>query len=163
MTNLPTDPIREEHRELMIHLQHVEDASVQVTGWDLSQALRQLPGIVGFLRDDLLPHAAAEEQILYPTIDRLQGAATTATMIVDHIEIGELIERLAADVDGALADWHNRDLVAGVSRQLAALAAIVGLHFRKEEEVLLPVLDGGLSVEEGHELFGRMGHTAHVH
>lgn len=163
VTDLPTDPIRDEHRELIPHLLHVEEASVQVTGWDLSQAQRSLPRIVGFLRDDLVPHARAEEELLYPAVDRLQGAATTATMIVDHIVIGELIEKLATDVEEALADWDNQQLVAGLSRELAAVAAIVGLHFRKEEEVLLPILDAGLTIEEGHELFGQMGHTDHAH
>jgi iron-sulfur cluster repair protein YtfE (RIC family) len=60
-------------------------------------------------------------------------------------------------VDQALEDWDNREMVATVSRQLAAISAIVELHFRKEEEVLLPILDEGLSVEEGHALF----ETAH--
>ena len=52
-----------------------------------------------------------------------------------------------------LEDAEQPELVADVSRQLAAIAAIVRLHFRKEEEVLLPILDAGLTVEQGHELF----------
>ena len=145
---LPTDPIRDEHRKLMAHLQHVEDAAIRVTSWDLDRAGRALPRIVGFLRDELVPHAREEEQVLYPAIARLQGAATTATMTVDHV-VGERIEALQLSVDRALGDWANSDLVADLSRQLAAIAAIVLLHFRKEEEVLLPILDAGLTSEQG--------------
>ncbi len=163
VTDLPSDPIRREHRELLPHLHHVEDAAVRVSGWDASQARRRLPQIVEFLSGDLIPHAVAEDDVLYPAIDRIIGARGTATMRVDHVEIGERIERLSRTVDLALGDWDNRDLVADLSRQLAALAAIVLLHFRKEEEVLLPILDAGMSVVDGHQLFEQMGHTAHAH
>ena len=158
MNDLPTDPIRDAHRKLMPHLRHVEDASAQVVSWDLEHAGRVLPRIAGFLRDELVPHAWEEEDVLYPAIDRLQGAATTATMTFDHVVIGERIEALVSTVDRALAEWDDADLVAEVSRQLAAIAAIVLLHFRKEEEVLLPILDAGLNLEQGRELFEDMGH-----
>jgi hypothetical protein len=41
------------------------------------------------------------------------------------------------------------------------LSAILQLHFRKEEEVLLPVLDASLSANEAAALFARMGAVAH--
>lgn len=163
MTDLPSDPIRREHRKLLPHLHHVEDAAVQVPGWDASQARQRLSQIVEFLSGDLIPHAAAEDDVLYPAIDRIMAASGTATMRVDHVEMGERIGRLSSTVDQALGDWDNRDLVADISRQLAALAAIVLLHFRKEEEVLLPILDAGMSVADGHQLFGQMGHISHPH
>lgn len=162
MNQLPTDPIREEHRELEPHLEHIDKAAALVTGWDLDGARRSLPQIVGFLRDDLVPHARVEEEVLYPAINEITGAPTTATMVVDHVVIGERIDALAARVESALNDW-DADGAADISRQLAALAAIIGLHFRKEEEVLLPIIDSAMSVEEGHALFEHMGHGAHVH
>lgn len=163
MSTLPTEPIRREHRELIPHLRHVEAASARVTEWGLDEARRNLPGIVEFLRDHLLPHAGAEEETLYPAVDRIQGIPTTATMTIDHEEIGERIGRLAAQVEEALADWDDRERVLSLSRQLAVISALVDVHFRKEEEVFLPILDRGLSAEEGHALFERMGHTAHAH
>jgi iron-sulfur cluster repair protein YtfE (RIC family) len=163
MTQLPTDPIRAEHRDLIPHLAHVENAAVRVTAWDAAEAGRVLPRIVAFLRDDLIPHATAEEEVLYPAVDRLVGADVTATMTADHVVIGERIEALAAAVDRALPHWEDRDMVGDLSRRLAAIAAIVDLHFRKEEEVLLPILDAGMSVTEGLQLFERMGHDAHGH
>lgn len=163
MTELPTEPIREEHRQLAPHLGHIESAAVEVTRWTVEQAARRLPPILGFLRDDLLPHARTEEDLLYPEIDRIQGAATCDTMKVDHLAIGERIDLLDTTVDKALTDWDDPALVSEVSRQLAAISAIVSLHFRKEEEVLLPILDSGITVEEGHALFERMGHSGHAH
>lgn len=162
MSQLPTDPIREEHRQLQPHLEHIDKAAVLVTGWDEERARRSLPPVVAFLRDDLVPHARVEEEVLYPAIDEITGAQSTATMSVDHVVIGERIEVLAASVADALDDW-DATKAADISRQLAALAAIIGLHFRKEEEVLLPIIDSSMAVEEGHALFERMGHTAHAH
>lgn len=163
MIKLPTDPIRDEHRQLEPHLHHIERSAALVTEWDLARVRRSLPQLVGFLRDDLVPHAQTEEDILYPEIDRITRAATTATMIVDHVVIGERIDALASAVEAALDDWDAPGVAADISRQLAALAAITRLHFRKEEEVLLPILDFNLTVEEGHALFEHMGHGAHVH
>lgn len=163
MTPLPTDPIRDEHRELMPHVQHVATAAVKVTEWDVSQASHQLSRIVSFLREDLIPHATTEEEVLYPAVDRLIGEGATATMIVDHVVIGESVEELAVSTERALDDWDNRELVADVSRRLAAIAAILRLHFRKEEEVLLPILDAGLSLEEGRRLFQHGGEGSHAH
>lgn len=162
MNQLPTDPIRDEHRELEPHLGHIEKAAALVTGWDEDRARRSLPHVVAFLRDDLVPHARVEEEVLYPAINEITGAPTTATMVVDHVVIGERIDALAARVESALNDWNDEG-AADISRQLAALAAIIGLHFRKEEEVLLPIIDSAMSVEEGHALFEHMGHGAHVH
>lgn len=158
MTQLATDPIREEHRQLVPHLRHVEAAATAVMVWDHGEAQSRLSQVLAFLRDDLLPHAKQEEDVLYPEIDRITGANTTATMTLDHVEIKDRIDRLGTTVETALGTWDDRESVGEVSRHLAALAAIVLLHFHKEEEALLPVLDDGLTVEEGHQLFSRMGH-----
>lgn len=162
MTDLPTSPIREEHQELIPHLRHIEAAAVEVWGWDGDQAGRRLPPIVAFLRDQLIPHAGQEEEVLYPEIDRITGGPTTATMTLDHVEIGARTDRLAASVETAIGDW-GPGVAADLSRQLASLAAIVVLHFEKEEEALLPLLDEALTNEAASELFARMGHGDHTH
>ncbi len=163
MAELPTDPIRREHRELARHLEHLDTASARVTSMDADSAARLLPRLVSFLSGDLMSHARTEEEVLYPVVDRIAGAGVTATMVADHVGIAERVETLANSVDKALGDWDDRDVVADVSRQLAAISAIVGLHFRKEEDVLLPILDGGLSVEEGHALLEAAGHGHEEH
>lgn len=162
MTELPTTPIREEHRELIPHLRHIEATAVDVGGWDVAEAIKRLPPIVSFLRDQLAPHAEQEEEILYPEIDRITGGPTTATMTLDHVEIKSRSDRLAASVDTAIEDW-GPGVAADLSRQLAALAAIIVLHFEKEEEALLPLLDEALTPAAAGELFAQMGHGEHAH
>lgn len=64
------------------------------------------------------------------------GAANT--MRSDHVEIIARIDHLGETVDVVLIRWPVPDLVDSLTVQLAGLSAIVGIHFCKEEEVLLP-------------------------
>lgn len=164
MTILPTEPIRREHRELLPTLEELEQAAVAVSDWSAEVAAERLHQIVDFLEHHLIPHAAAEEEVLYPAVDQLTGTVTaTATMRVDHQEIASRTARLAATVAAALDGWPNDEQAGDIARQLSALAGIILLHFRKEEEVLLPILDSVLSLEEAEALFESMNHDAHQH
>jgi iron-sulfur cluster repair protein YtfE (RIC family) len=164
MTNgtLPTEPLRAEHRELLPHLQALDATADEAHQWDVEQARHVLGGIVEFLRGHLVPHADAEERVLYPAVEEAMGApGATATMRADHTEIVTRIDRLAATVDALGPGDPDPDFARGVTRQLVGLSAILQLHFAKEEEVLLPVLDRTLDAEQASALFARMGEVAH--
>jgi iron-sulfur cluster repair protein YtfE (RIC family) len=163
MTNpLPTEPLRAEHRDLLPHLHALDAAANEVDGWDRDEALRILGDIVEFLRGHLVPHAAAEEQVLYPAVEEAMAApGATATMRADHSEIVARIDRLAEAVPMVEARWPDADLARDLAHQLVGLSAILLLHFRKEEDVLLPVLDTALGPEQATALFARMGEVAH--
>lgn len=157
MTTLPTEPIRREHLELIPHIRELDQAAAEAHEWSRQVASDRLYHLVDFLEGHLLPHARAEEDILYPAIDQAMGAPNaTATMRVDHDEIADRVGRLRETVSAALDTWPDQEHTSAVARQLAALAAIILLHFRKEEEVLLPVLDTALTEEEGRALFESM-------
>lgn len=162
MTALPSDPIRTEHRDLLPHIAELDRASIEVTQWSHEVASDRLHHIVDFLESHLLPHATAEEEILYPAIDEAMGAANaTATMKVDHDEIATKVAHLRQTITEALNIWPDAQLAAAIVRQLSALHSIILLHFRKEEEVLLPVLDSTLTIKEAKALFESTdsGHT----
>jgi iron-sulfur cluster repair protein YtfE (RIC family) len=145
---LPTEPLRAEHRDLLPHLHALDIAANEVDGWDRDEALRILGDIVEFLRGHLVPHAAAEEQVLYPAVeDAMAAPGATATMRADHSEIVARIDRLAEAVPMVGARWPDADLAHDLAHQLVGLSAILLLHFSKEEEVLLPVLDAALGPE----------------
>jgi iron-sulfur cluster repair protein YtfE (RIC family) len=159
---LPTEPLRAEHRELLPHLQALDAAADRVESWDAAEATRELGEIIAFLRGHLVPHAHAEEQVLYPAVESAMGApGATATMQADHGEIVARIDRLADTAAAVAQRWPDAELARQVANQLVGLSAILGLHFRKEEEVLLPVLDASLDADEASALFARMGDTAH--
>lgn len=161
-TTLPTEPLRAEHRDLLPHLQGLETIADEVDRWDADEAAHVLGEIVGFLRGHLVPHARAEEQVLYPAVEEAMAApGATATMRADHAEIVTRIDRLA-DTAATVADrWPDNTVARDLAHQLVGLSAILLLHFRKEEEVLLPVLDATLSPEDAAALFVQMGKDAH--
>jgi hemerythrin-like domain-containing protein len=159
---LPTEPLRAEHRDLLPHLRALDVAADEIDRWDRDEAVHVLGDIVGFLREHLVPHATAEEEVLYPAVeDAMSAPGATATMRADHAEIVARIDRLA-DAAGTIEQrWPDAALVRDLAHQLVGLSAILQLHFRKEEEVLLPVLDERLGAEDASDLFARMGEVAH--
>lgn len=163
MTTRPTEPIRTEHRGLIPDVEAVDRAAIELAQWNQEAASDRLFHIIDFLEGQLLPHAAAEESVMYPAIDEAMGAAiATATMRVDHDEIASRVKHLRETITKALDVWPDAERAAAVARQLSALAAIILLHFRKEEEVLLPILDSKLTVDEAEALFEAMD-SEHAH
>jgi hemerythrin-like domain-containing protein len=158
----PTEPLRSEHRDLLPRIEALDAAAFDLAHSSAIDAEHQLRDLVTFLREHLLPHARAEEVVLYPAIEQAMGAPdATATMRADHTEIVARIDRLAHTIDEIPAQWPDESLAQDVARKLVGLAAILALHFHKEEEVLLPVLDQKLSLAQAQDLFDQMREMAH--
>jgi iron-sulfur cluster repair protein YtfE (RIC family) len=141
-----TQPLRDEHRALLPELGALRVAAdavgSPVAGEQLDRAWR-------LLHRHLLPHMAAEEATLYPTIDRLVGNDATATMRRDHDEIRKRIGALDALRSSDEPDSGAQGELRAV---LYGLDAIVRLHLAKEEELYYPLLDTQLSGDEAAEL-----------
>lgn len=129
----PTEPFRREHEELKSHIEHVGQAAREVARLDRQERELLVSRIVEFLRGTLVPHAEAEEQVLYPAWAELVGFGEAAVpMVHDHEAIVERIERLeqvgAEDIDT-------------LQELLYGLYALISVHFRKEEDIQLPAFD----------------------
>jgi iron-sulfur cluster repair protein YtfE (RIC family) len=157
-----TEPLRAEHRELLPRLQELRATAASLGASAPHDVRTRLEGVVHFLREHLVPHAQAEEAVLYPAVERVMGApGAMATMVADHSEVVTRIERLARTA-ARLSDAPTRtDQFEDLREQLYGLWAILLLHFGKEEEVLLPVLDASLSEADADALFAGMETTAH--
>jgi iron-sulfur cluster repair protein YtfE (RIC family) len=114
-----------------------------------------------FLIHQLIPHAQAEEQVLYPTVGRLLRAVeATETMSRDHLEVIRLTEELEAlRLHLFYASVSEADEQA-LRRVLYGLYAIIKLHLSKEEEIYLPILEARLPDSEVHGLVEAMEGTA---
>ena len=158
---MPTEPLRAEHRDLLPHVAELRTIADSIGRWD-DDTPHQIVDTVTFLRDHLIPHAHAEEAVLYPTVERLQGApGATATMEADHVEIVARIDKLDA-LGSRLSPRPPSEAEANELRaQLYGLWAVLVLHFDKEEAVLLPILDAHLNDADAIALFERMGAVAH--
>jgi hypothetical protein len=89
--------IRDEHRELGAHIELLRTVADSI-GSAPTEVLREGVGQAYiFLIHQLIPHAQAEEQVLYPTVARLLRALeATETMSRDHLEVIRLTEELEA-------------------------------------------------------------------
>lgn len=153
----PTKPLRDEHKEL---LPHIEMLRTVADSADVAAAVSfsaGLDGVYEFLTHHLLPHAQAEEQALYPVVGRVLGAPeATATMSRDHVEVDRLTRELGAIRTQLLGAAVSESQVRALRRILYGLYALVKVHFAKEEEVYLPLLDVRLTEEEAQHMFEAM-------
>ena len=86
-------------------------------------------GLIAYLAEEVLPHAAAEEKTVYPAAARAGLAGTVGEMIAEHVTLSALGTEIAALADGEAA--------AGKAQRIAALFTS---HAAKENDVLLPAL-----------------------
>lgn len=153
---LPTQPFRDEHRELVEHIEDLTESARKLPRLTSEERAALRDRVLGFLRGTLLPHATAEEQVLYPEWARLVGFADAAApMIHDHEAIVVRVKRLeVVDVDE----------IDTFQELLYELHALVSVHFAKEEDIQLPALDGAPEVAERvlHAMAAAGGH-AHRH
>jgi iron-sulfur cluster repair protein YtfE (RIC family) len=156
-----TEPLRDEHATLLPHIAELDAVAAGLDHWQADTAAR-LDSIVEFLRGHLVPHAQAEEAVLYPAVERVMGApGATDTMKADHDEIVARIDRLAGATATVGTAPASPEQAEQLRAQLYGLSAILHLHFRKEEEVLLPVLDTHMSADDAHQMFAEMAAFAH--
>jgi iron-sulfur cluster repair protein YtfE (RIC family) len=156
MTTL-TQPLRDEHKELMPHVQTLQQAGEAIEETLTASDRALIDEAYTFLTHHLIPHAQAEEKALYPVVQKVMGAEeATATMSRDHVEIGQLAQELGllrSKITGTALTAKQANALRSV---LFGLHAIVKLHFAKEEEVYLPLLDARLTAAEAQAMFSAM-------
>ena len=158
-----TQPLRDEHKELFPHietLRRVADSIGQVGATELWQGVDEA---YAFLAHHLIPHAQAEDQALYPVVARVMGAPeATATMRRDHVAVGALTDELAALRSRVTGPTLRENEANDLRRVLYGLYTLVQVHFAKEEEIYLPLLDARLTPDEADEMFAAMHKAAHA-
>ena len=165
MNNL-TQPLRDEHKELIPQIEQILKVADSLPDAPNEQIRAGIQEVYEFLAYHLTPHAQAEEAALYPVVQQVLGSPeATRTMSRDHVEIGRYVKEL----DELRQDLSTRN-TRSLQRVLYGLYALVKVHFAKEEEVYLPILDERLSPEQAQDMFeameGAAGHAkqaAHVH
>ncbi|MFR9775772.1 DUF2249 domain-containing protein [Micromonospora sp. MS34] len=86
--------------------------------------------LLGWLRDELLPHADAEETALYPiAADRAEAALLIRGMRAEHTAIRDLVAELDATTEPVRLATTAR-----------ALADVLAVHLAKENELIVPLL-----------------------
>ena len=155
--------VADEHRAIRDHLPHLRGFAIALPDLDRDAAHERAGLVLDFLKNDLLPHAAAEESSLYPAIDRLVGAGTTQTMTLDHQAIADMIGQLGTATKGDFAFGGGR---LEAQRLLFILEAFLATHLWKEETAYLPLLarlEPGAYTALHDEIAGHTAHHEHNH
>jgi iron-sulfur cluster repair protein YtfE (RIC family) len=156
-----TQPLRDEHKELLPHIELLRTAADAIGAASGTSLQRSVDEAYAFLTHHLIPHAQAEERALYPVVGILMGAPeATATMSRDHVEIGRLTAELGSIRSYLNSASMSRSQEQTLRRVLYGLYAIIKVHFAKEEEVYLPILDARLTAAEASRLFESMEKAA---
>jgi iron-sulfur cluster repair protein YtfE (RIC family) len=154
--NTLTQPLRDEHKELIPHIEKILEVANSIPEAPLEEIRDGVKEVYEFLAYHLIPHAQAEDVALYPAVQKVMGSPdSTRTMTRDHVEVGRYIEELAA-LQQELASRNSKEL----QRVLYGLYALVKVHFAKEEEVYLPLLEERLTPEEARAMFEAMENAA---
>jgi len=155
--------ILEEHAGLFPHLDDLGSLASEATTLDEGELRTRLREVLAFLRDGLLPHAREEEMSVYPAAERVLRAVggATRTMSIDHRFVGTMVEELSGLGEGLLSSENKEQ----IRRLLYGLQALLQVHFTKENEVYVPLLNR-LSPSERHQLHDRLsggdgGHQNH--
>ena len=148
------EKVEQHHAEMAGRLDLLTADVVRAAGTDRAEATRQ--ELLSWLRDELVPHATAEEQTLYPAAAQLtETRLLVEAMLAEHV----LIHRLVADLESASDPVE----AAAVAR---ALETVFDSHLAKENDQLIPTLVASPAysvaemLEGMHELLG--GHEDHV-
>lgn len=161
-----TQPLRDEHKELIPHIEKILAVADSIPEAPLEEIRAGVKDVYEVLAYDLIPHAQAEDEALYPAVQKVLGSSdATRTMSRDHVEVGHYIAELAQ-----LQQEPSPQKFKELQRVLYGLYALVKVHFAKEEEVYLPILEERMTPDEARNMFEAMesaaGHAkegAHAH
>jgi len=84
----------------------------------------------------------------------------TATMSRDHVEVGQLTQELGSLRSHLVGTSMSASQEQALRRVLYGLSAVVKVHFAKEAEIYLPILDARLTADEAHQVFEAMERAA---
>lgn len=155
---LPTQKLRDEHAHLLPEIEKLRIVADEIDTAPPDELRDALEGAYLFLENHLIPHARAEDRVLYPAVARVLGSEhATETMTRDHVEVGTLANELGVlRVELVDDEEPTRNVRSEARRVLYGLYALVKAHFAKEEEIYLPLLDRTMTAAEFERLYEAM-------
>lgn len=125
--------LRAEQEQLLDHAEHIRVAALELPILSPEETRDLIDRIVGFLRGPFEAYAESETRALYPHLERLLGDPhATIAMQYDLDAIRRFADELTR------TSVHD---TAALQELLYGTYAIMRVHFRKEEELYLPLLE----------------------
>ena len=146
-----------EHRAIRADIDRIRQAADGLGAGDPAEALASVRQVHRLLVDEVQPHEEAEQDVLYPALDRLIGGTDpTGPMSRAHAEIAHQTRRLGQLLDEVGPGGPDPDELAELRRLLYGLHAVLRLHTAQEEESYLSLgePEGGGSFVPGADAIG---------
>jgi hypothetical protein len=138
-----------EHRAIRADVERLRTAADSLGTADLNEAMGQVRQAHRLLVEEIGPHETAEQEILYPALDRLLGGSDpTGPMTRAHVEIAHQIRRLGHLLDDIGPDGPDEEDTSELRSLLYGLHAVLRLHTAQEEESYLSLSEDIVTPEE---------------
>ncbi len=131
-----------EHLALRRDIDRLRTAADCLGNVDPGKAMDQVRQVHRLLVEEIGPHEEAEQDVLYPALDRLIGGSDpTGPMSRAHVEIAHQTRRLGELLDDIGADGPDDEDLSELRRLLYGLHAVLRLHTAQEDESYLSLSD----------------------
>ncbi len=158
---LITQPIREAHQQQLPWIQKCSEVADQAGDLPAAILVEEIDSIINWLKTDILPDVDVEDRILYPTIAVIMGAPqATNTMRVDHAEFRKMADELD-ELREEIKLGKTTEQIKYLRSLLYSLHTLLRLHFQKEEQVYLSIIDDHMTSEQGKRMLEAMNMEQH--
>ena len=156
--------LREEHRELLPRVEWLKEVADLVDLASVEAVITELEEAYIFLTHHVLPHARAEEETLYRAYDQVANSPwATDTMKRDHAEVEKLTQELIGLRLLLFTDALTNEQKQELRRVMFGLYTLLKIHFRNEEELILPRIEAGITQEAADQLTASMAKAEKAH
>jgi heavy metal translocating P-type ATPase len=146
-----TSRFTREHLAIRADIEQLRAAADALGALPPGAAMARVVQVYRLLVDEVGPHERAEQEELYPAMDRLLGSHhATATMGRAHAEIAHQTRRLGQLIDDIGPDEPDGADVADLRALLYGLHAILRLHTTQEDENYLSLGGDAGPAQPGH-------------
>ncbi|MBD1876830.1 hemerythrin domain-containing protein [Nodosilinea sp. FACHB-131] len=128
--------------QTLIRLDH-NKANTIFTEIGLTQDPQKLQEYFGQLYKDLLAHAEAEEEVVYPNVRSFYGNENTQELYDEQVEMRRMLDEIKA-IDPASTDEFKS--------KVKQLMDVVGDHMRQEESTMFAAIDKNCSTSQKEQM-----------
>jgi hypothetical protein len=131
-----SEELRVEHERLIPQLDRLRDVADSLDTRTGADGLDSLQEVESFLVDEILPHEARDETVIYPQMTEiLPGEDPLAMMSRVHREIFHLVDLFQRRVSDLPVSGPEPADIRDLRGILYGLHAVLRLHFDQEEEL----------------------------
>lgn len=133
---------KHEHTELRAALDSIHIAAGKIGRSSPAESVEAVRRIRNWLAAVEGPHAAWEDAIVYPEVERVTGTEwSTKLMRFEHYQIERAAHKLDQDIDALRAPLEH-DQACEIRAHLLGIEMLLRAHIEREELFLLPLISG---------------------